>query len=529
MAVRLIRRYILRQLTGPFLFALAGLTGFMLLNQVARRFPALVGKGLEWSVIAEVFGLSVPFIVAMTLPMAVLVAVLYTFSHLAADNEVTAMRAGGLSVQQILAPVALWGVLMAVFNFAFVDQVLPRSNARLRALLVDIGRKKPTFELHEQVINEVPPSQYFLRAGRIDPGSGRLRDVVIYDVSDPRGRRIIYADSGLMGYAPGQSDLSLVLYDGTVHELKSADRSELRLTYFRTNHIRVKNVFDQLERNSANATRGDREMSTCEMLDQVHTAAHQREEAAYAAANMLDRDLRNLLQLPAIDSSAAPGKKSLPRYCTWLAALRSGGKGTADTVHAAQAARPPAGPAGPAAVPGPATPVAAASGDRSTVELGAAQAPVVRAPPPALATWSAITSANDRRDEADRRADRYMVEVHKKWSISAACITFVLIGVVLALRFPRGGMGLVVGGGFGIFAIFYVFLTAGEALSDRGLVSPALSMWGPNLLFTAAGLIGLVLVNRESGSTRGGDLQEVVEGLRLRLQRVRGRLSRRAA
>jgi lipopolysaccharide export system permease protein len=154
---------------------------------------------------------------------------------------------------------------------------------------------------------------------------------------------------------------------------------------------------------------------------------------------------------------------------------------------------------------------------------------VVRAPPPTLATWSAITSANDRRDEADRRADRYMVEVHKKWSISAACVTFVLIGVVLALRFPRGGMGLVVGGGFGIFAVFYVFLTAGEALSDRGLVSPALSMWGPNLLFTAAGLIGLVLVNRESGSTRGGDLQEVVEGLRLRLQRLRGRLHGRRA
>jgi lipopolysaccharide export system permease protein len=323
MAVRLIRRYILRQLTGPFLFALAGLTGFMLLNQVARRFGALVGKGLDWTVIAEVFGLSVPFIVAMTLPMAVLVAVLYTFSHLAADNEVTAMRAGGLSVQQILAPVAIWGVLMAVFNFGFVDQVLPRSNARLRALLVDIGRKKPTFELREQVINEVPPSQYFLRAGRIDPGSGRLRDVVIYDVSDPRGRRIIYADSGLMGYAPGQTDLSLVLYDGTVHELKSADPGEFRLTYFRTNHIRVKDVFDQLERNSANATRGDREMSTCEMLGQVNSAAEQREQAEITGARLLDQDLRNLLRLPAPGVAAPPATRHLPRYCGWLASLRT--------------------------------------------------------------------------------------------------------------------------------------------------------------------------------------------------------------
>ncbi len=512
MAVRLIRRYILRQLTGPFLFALAGLTGFMLLNQVARRFGALVGKGLDWTVIAEVFGLSVPFIVAMTLPMAVLVAVLYTFSHLAADNEVTAMRAGGLSVQQILAPVAIWGVLMAAFNFGFVDQVLPRSNARLRALLVDIGRKKPTFELREQVINEVPPSQYFLRAGRIDPGSGRLRDVVIYDVSDPRGRRIIYADSGLMGYAPGQTDLSLVLYDGTVHELKSADPGEFRLTYFRTNHIRVKDVFDQLERNSANATRGDREMSTCEMLGQVNSAAEQREQAEITGARLLDQDLRNLLRLPAPGAAPVPAARRLPRYCGWIASLRERRKGTADTADAAQGAARPTPPRPPA--------------DRSTIDLGAPAPPPAAAPavgptpPPAvLSSWSEITSAKDRRNEADRRADRYMVEVHKKWSISAACITFVLIGVALALRFPRGGMGLVVGGGFGIFAIFYVFLTAGEALSDRGLVSPALSMWGPNALFTIFGVIGLALVNREARTTRGGDFQEFLEGIRARFRR----------
>ena len=114
--------------------------------------------------------------------MAVLLAVLYAFSHLAADNEITAMRASGISVYQILAPVLAWGVFMSAFNFVFVDQVLPRSNARLRGLLIDIGRKKPTFELREQVINEVPPSQYFLRAGRIDAATGRLRDITIYDV-----------------------------------------------------------------------------------------------------------------------------------------------------------------------------------------------------------------------------------------------------------------------------------------------------------------------------------------------------------
>src|SRR5881396_2142195 len=140
--VRILSRYILRQHIPPLGYALAALTFAMLVNQVAKQFGNFVGKGLPWGVIAEVFALSLPFIVAMTLPMAVLLAVLYTFSHLAADNEITAMRASGVSVYQVLAPVLAWGVFMTAFNFAFVDQVLPRTNARLRGLLIDIGRKK---------------------------------------------------------------------------------------------------------------------------------------------------------------------------------------------------------------------------------------------------------------------------------------------------------------------------------------------------------------------------------------------------
>ena len=125
-------------MVGPFLFALGALTSIMLLNQVARRFGALVGKGLPWTVIAEVFGLSIPFIVAITLPMAVLMAVLYTFTHLAADNEVTAMRASGISVFQVVKPVFLVGIVVAVASFLFSDQVLPRSNSQLRNLLLDV-------------------------------------------------------------------------------------------------------------------------------------------------------------------------------------------------------------------------------------------------------------------------------------------------------------------------------------------------------------------------------------------------------
>ena len=484
--MRLLNRYLLRQLAAPFLFALAALTSLMLLSQIAKKFGALVGKGLPWSVIGEVFGLSLPFIVAMTLPMAVLLAVLYAFSHLAADNEITAMRANGISVYQILSPVLAWGVLMAALNFAFVDQVLPRTNARLRTLPIDIGRKKPTFELREQVINEVPPSQYFLRAGRIDAATGHLKDVTIYDVGGESSRRIIYADSGQMAYAEGQKDLSLRLFDGSIHQYRPAEPQTFQLTYYHTNDIRVKNVFDELERNTSEAVRGDREMSTCEMLSVIHDARKDQVDAVRDRHELLLSDLQALLALPPLGPPHPddPVRKT-PRYCQWIESVRAL---VLPKTAEAQA---------PAQAPAPVRPRPAPAGPRMQ-----------------LSNWSQVASAIDQVQEAGHRIDRFKVEVHKKWAISLACISFVIIGIVMALRFPRGGIGLVIGGGLAIFSIHYVGLTAGESLADRGLMSPWLAMWAPNIVLTILGVTGLVRVSRESGSTRGGDFQEVSDAIR---------------
>jgi lipopolysaccharide export LptBFGC system permease protein LptF len=91
---------------------------------------------------------------------------------------------------------------------------------------------------------------------------------------------------------------------------------------------------------------------------------------------------------------------------------------------------------------------------------------------------------------------------------------------VMALRFPRAGIGLVIGGGLAVFAIHYVGLTAGESLADRGHVSPWVAMWTPNIALTVLGVIGLVRVSRESGTTRGGDFQEILDGVRHLLRRL---------
>src|SRR6266481_9003801 len=321
--VRILSRYILRQHIPPLIYALAALTFAMLVNQIAKQFGNFVGKGLPWSVIVEVFALSIPFIVAMTLPMAVLVAVLYTFSHLAADNEVTAMKASGISVGRILVPVLGGATAIGLIAFLWNDQILPRSNHELRTLLVDIQRKKPTFELKEQVINEVVAGQFFLRAARIDPATNALRDVTIYDLEDPDRRRIIIADSGRMAYGAGGTDLYLTLRDGEMHEIKRTDPQHFNRTFYSVNRIKVAGVSNTFEPTKNDEYRGDREMTICAMQEVVARARQDLERVRTEALTATWADLRRtarLVPLPPPPLDTASPRPS--RYCAVLGSLK---------------------------------------------------------------------------------------------------------------------------------------------------------------------------------------------------------------
>ena len=500
--MRVLSRYLLRQLALPFIFGLLALTGIMLLNLIGRKFGSLVGKGLPWSVIGEVFLLSVPFLLAMTLPLAVLAATLYAFGQLAHDSEITAMRAGGVSTMGMLRPVLAWAVVMVLVTFGFVDQVLPRSNARLRNLYFDIAKKKPTFSMVENVINKVPSSQYFLRASRIDPGSGRLRSVSIYDVGQAERRRIIYADSGLMGYTRDGRDLVLKLFHGSVQQVTSADRPLFEHTTFSTQEIVFKDVFDQLERSEDQLDRGEREMTTCELMGVVDSSRQEIRDAKAQRAELTRSDLQVLLGRPPepVPAPAAAASRGPYRgaYCGLFAAVAGAvGRGTEKPGPDAQdnAAIPAAQSPGPAPAPAP-PPVAS----------GAAR----------LSDIGTVTSVTEREHNADRRADRYRVEIFKKWSLSFASIPFVLIAVAMALRFPRGGMGLVLGGGMFVYSVFYVGLTAGETLADRGYAPPGLAMFSPNIVLGAIALVGLLVVHRGGGTSRGGEFADLLRPFRRR-------------
>src|SRR5881409_2627773 len=457
-AVRTLSRYLLRQHVAPLGFALAALTALMLVNTMAKQLSALLGKGLPTGVIVEVFVLSIPFIVAVTLPMAVLVAVLHVFTRLAADNEITAMQASGVSVTRLVAPVLGGAACVALLSFAWNDQVLPRSNHQLRILQVDIQRKKPSFTLKEQVINEVVAGQFFLRAARIDATANKLKDVTIYNLADPERRRVITADSGLMAYTPGGRDLYLTLQDGDIREVNRSDPTQFNRTFFITNRMRVAGVGNSLERTTNDAYKSDREMTICEMRQAAADARREAGNAALEGRRAIENDLRRLAGLaprtlsPGMfaTDTAPPGLycRLLRRLAAWLPPPPAS---AAQTPLAQQPASPPPQRPPPRPRPRPLQqPHPGQPPPRFTPLLPPppppTAGPIVQSTrPPVYITAGVGVGEEQRRVAARQREVMYEVEIQKKYAIAAACLIFALVGAPAALRFQRGGVGLVIG------------------------------------------------------------------------------------
>ncbi|HEX7940326.1 MAG TPA: LptF/LptG family permease, partial [Gemmatimonadaceae bacterium] len=124
-----------------------------------------------------------------------------------------------------------------------------------------------------------------------------------------------------------------------------------------------------------------------------------------------------------------------------------------------------------------------------------------------------------RITDARTTMNRYEVEIQKKFALAAACVVFVIFGAPIALRFPRGGVGLVIGVSLVAFALYYVCLIAGETLADKLILNPFVAMWMANVVFTLVGVVMLVRVQRSGATARGGDASEIWDAVRVRLAR----------
>lgn len=208
----------LKQFLPLFAMTFCICTFIVLMQFLWLHMQDLVGKGLGMGMLTELFFYAALSMVPMALPLAVLLASLMTFGNIGESFELTAMKAGGISLFRVMKPLIVLMVFVAVGAFFFQNNVLPVAQTKMWTLLKSMRQKTPELDIVEGEFNyQLPNINIYVGAKNRD--SGMLYDVMIYDLRQGFERsRVILADSATLRTAPDKTHLYLTLHTGELFE-----------------------------------------------------------------------------------------------------------------------------------------------------------------------------------------------------------------------------------------------------------------------------------------------------------------------
>jgi lipopolysaccharide export system permease protein len=442
----ILARYILREHIAPFVYALFVITFLFLVDFLIRILTSILSKGLGWKVVLEILVLNLAWMLALSIPMAVLVATLMAFGRFSSDNEVTAMKALGISPFRAMAPVLLVAAVLGAGLIYFNDRILPEANFRAAALRNDIGRKKPTALITPRTLIK-DFENYQIWIDKLDPHTGAMEGVRIYSIEPGKPLRYTFADSAVMEYANGGKSIIIRLAGGENHFLDHKDQQNYVRVRFKNQDVAIDNVDATLERRER-SYRSDREMSIETMMDVVKTSEGRLKSLREEYQGKIFDEMRALDIVLTADTVkdvpprllAADWKKDNPVGALQLAEVKRQEK---DKIY--------------------------------------------------------LVERYERREENEKKEiSQHLVEIHKKFSIPVACLVFAFIGAPLGIMARRGGIGTGVIYSLAFYLLYWICMIRGEALADKLIIDPWVAMWAPNILVGVGGLFLVLRMVREN-------------------------------
>ena len=418
-----------------------GICLFIVLMQFLWKYvDDMVGKGIGMGVLAEMFFYAALSFVPMALPLAILLASLMTFGNLGEQLELLAMKSAGISLPRIMQPFIVLLAFVAVGAFFFQNNIIPLSQVKMYTLLSSVRDKSPELEIPESTFySQISGFNVYVKKKDHD---GLLHHLMIYDYSDGfNNAQVIVADSGRLKVSTDKQFLVLYLFDGRM----------------------FKNLRDQGEATEGGAVPYQKEsFKSREILIRFDSEFHRADESA-----MQDRYVgKNLASLrTSIDSMTVrldSVKESNARE-VYAHSYRRDLNPTADT-SAAHA---------PAPQPTPETfdsLLAELSPERRTAYIQSARN-----------TIEMIKADNEFQAEIlasdSKEMRRHHTEMHKKFTLSFACLIFFFIGAPFGAIIRQGGLGMPVVISVFLFIFYYVIDNIGFKMASNGMWQPWQGMW----------------------------------------------------
>lgn len=416
---------------------------FIVLMQFLWRYiDDLVGKGLGVDVVGELFFYAALSLVPMALPLAILLASLMTFGNLGERSELTAMKASGVSLINAMSPLTALLVVIAIGAFFFQNNVLPVAQTKMWTLILSVKQKSPELEIPEGVFyDQIPGYNIFVQ--QIGRESGTMHSMMIYDMSKGfDNARIILADSGKMAMTQDKTHLMLNLYSGESFEnLKAAATSTNNVPYGRES-FDSKTILlsfdDNFNRMDEGGMRNQYVGKNIAELQQTIDSVNERVDSIGSSYASLVAG-RNYVGVSPYEETTDGNVKRL-RTVTMAHPLNidSVFHGTSSAAELNYL-------------------------DRALSQLRRQKQDF---------EFKGLTIADDRKTIA-----RHGIEMHKKFTLSIACLVFFFIGAPLGAIIRKGGLGMPLVISVLLFIVYYIIDNTGNKLARDQRLEVWEGMW----------------------------------------------------
>ena len=433
---------------------------FIVLMQFLWKYiDDLVGKGLSIDVLGELFFYAAVSMVPMALPLAILLASLMTFGNLGEKFELTAMKASGISLVRVMAPLIVTVGAIAVGAFFFQNDVLPKAQVKMWTLLFSVRQKSPELEIPEDVFYDQIPG-FNLYVKHKDRETGMLRGVMIYDVSNGGDNAtILTSDSAQLALTPDMRYLYLHLYKGEQFEnLRDQNqRGYSDNTPFRREEFADKKILIPFDANFNRLDEGGmRKQYVGKNIDELR---HTMDSVSVRMDSIGRADALPLRQTEvAIVGRGESGRTySFTSTDTSSWARKAETKTFATQMERAGAMR--------------ADTMLARLGDQKRAEVLTNTLNIIDRKKQVL-QFRAQTMAEEKKTFR-----RHEIELIKKFTLSVACLIFFFIGAPLGAIIRKGGLGTPLVISVLLFVVYYIIDNTGYKMARDGKIEVWVGMW----------------------------------------------------
>ena len=445
--------FILKSFLGPLTFTFFIVMFVLLMQFLWRYIEDFVGKGLEWTVIAEFMFYISATLVPMALPLAILLASIMSFGNMGENYELIAMKAAGISLQKIMRPLVILVVIIGLGAFYFSNYVMPIASLKASALLYDIKHQSPELVLKEGVFTSDLPG-FGIKVDKINKKTGMIYNLMIYDHREKTGNtQVIVADSGIMATSDNKLFMDLTLHSGEMYEdVKTQKRRDRDRYPFRRIKFDLYKTTINLPGNELKRTDEDRFRGRYRMLNikQLSNTTDTLENELQDEKNRLAKQLSSYQYFKKENKTSRNDslRRILLNAKTW----------NADSLY-------------------------------QQLDLGDKLTSVGNALSYSRKSKERISRNMTIQSSKKKWIQRHINEWHRKFTLSFACIIFFFIGAPLGAIIRKGGLGMPVIVSVLFFIIYYIISMIGERAAKELVISPFLGMWISSIIILPLGVI----------------------------------------